>query len=134
MNAPASLAQGLAHGHADLAVTHASRVEMTLPTPGELRRRLPVTPLVAERLHGQRRAIQDIVCGRDDRLLVVVGPCSIHDPLAALEYAHRLAELVLMLRKKPKARRGAASAGAGSARSTAAACPGCFPGQCLAVR
>ncbi|MFW3614645.1 3-deoxy-7-phosphoheptulonate synthase [Billgrantia antri] len=94
MNAPASLAQGLADGHADLAVTHASRVEMTLPTPGELRRRLPVTPLVAERLHGQRRAIQDIVSGRDDRLLVVVGPCSIHDPLAALEYAHRLAELV----------------------------------------
>nr|WP_234283645.1 3-deoxy-7-phosphoheptulonate synthase [Halomonas sp. MCCC 1A17488] len=66
---------------------------MTLPTPGELRRRLPVSPRVAERLSAQRRAIQEVVVGRDDRMLVVVGPCSIHEPLAALEYAHRLAEL-----------------------------------------
>ncbi|WP_276574023.1 3-deoxy-7-phosphoheptulonate synthase [Billgrantia desiderata] len=93
MNAPATLAERLTDGHADMAPTTSSRVEMTLPTPGELRRRLPLAPPVAERLAAQRRAIRDIVTGCDDRMLVVVGPCSIHDPLAALEYARRLAEL-----------------------------------------
>jgi len=37
-----------------------------------------------------RRAIQDILSEKDDRLLVMVGPCSIHDPVIALEYAERL--------------------------------------------
>lgn len=64
-----------------------------LPTPSELRRSLPVTPALATRIADQRQAIRDILAGRDDRLLVVVGPCSIHDPEAALEYARRLAAL-----------------------------------------
>ncbi|MGR2738245.1 3-deoxy-7-phosphoheptulonate synthase [Billgrantia sp. Q4P2] len=93
MNAPASLSERQADSQASLAVDASSRASMTLPTPGELRRRLPVSPQVAECLSAQRRAIQDIVSGHDDRMLMVVGPCSIHDPLAALEYAHRLAEL-----------------------------------------
>src|SRR4029079_19100769 len=41
---------------------------------------------------GTRRAIHDIMAGQDDRLLVVIGPCSIHDPHAALDYARRLKE------------------------------------------
>ena len=40
-----------------------------------------------------RRAIQDILSEKDDRLLVMVGPCSIHDPVTALEYAQRLRPL-----------------------------------------
>jgi len=44
-----------------------------------------------------RRAIHDILHGADDRLIVVVGPCSIHDPEAALDYAGRLAEMRLRL-------------------------------------
>ncbi|PXX98202.1 3-deoxy-7-phosphoheptulonate synthase [Halomonas sp. LBP4] len=64
-----------------------------LPTAGELRRALPLPPGLAERIAGQRQAIRDVLDGRDDRLLVVVGPCSIHDPEAALAYARRLAEL-----------------------------------------
>ncbi len=64
-----------------------------LPTPDALRRELPLTPELARRIAAQRQAIRDILAGRDDRLLVVVGPCSIHDPEAALEYARRLAEL-----------------------------------------
>ncbi|ERS91735.1 3-deoxy-7-phosphoheptulonate synthase [Halomonas sp. PBN3] len=64
-----------------------------LPTPGELRRSLPLSPALSRRVEAQRRAVHDILAGRDDRLLVVVGPCSIHDPEAALEYARRLAEL-----------------------------------------
>ncbi|MCC5881294.1 MAG: 3-deoxy-7-phosphoheptulonate synthase [Halomonas sp.] len=92
MNAPASLAERLANGHSNI-IAGPSRAHRTLPTPAELRHRLPVSRPVAERLAAQRRAIQDIIAGRDDRMLVVVGPCSIHDPLAALEYAQRLAEL-----------------------------------------
>ena len=64
-----------------------------LPTPDALRRELPLAPELARRVAAQRQAIRDILAGRDDRLLVVVGPCSIHDPEAALEYARRLAEL-----------------------------------------
>ncbi|MDI5986332.1 3-deoxy-7-phosphoheptulonate synthase [Halomonas sp. M4R5S39] len=64
-----------------------------LPTAGELCRALPLPPGLAARIAGQRQAIRDILDGRDDRLLVVVGPCSIHDPDAALAYARRLAEL-----------------------------------------
>ncbi len=63
-----------------------------LPRPADIRRRLPLTP---RRLGTVRRARQDvsaILSGHDDRLLVVVGPCSIHDPAAGLEYAHRLAD------------------------------------------
>ncbi|WP_240609860.1 3-deoxy-7-phosphoheptulonate synthase [Billgrantia endophytica] len=95
MNAHTSLAERLpVDGHADLdATADASGAGASLPTPGELRRRLPLSPFLAELLRTQRQAVQDIVQGRDDRLLVVVGPCSIHDPLAALEYAQRLAEL-----------------------------------------
>jgi 3-deoxy-7-phosphoheptulonate synthase len=64
-----------------------------LPTAGELRHALPVSPALAARVEGHRQAVRDILAGHDDRLLVVVGPCSVHDPEAALEYAHRLAEL-----------------------------------------
>jgi 3-deoxy-7-phosphoheptulonate synthase len=40
-----------------------------------------------------RKTIHNIMAGKDDRLLVVVGPCSIHDPAAALDYARRLKPL-----------------------------------------
>ncbi|WP_280546347.1 MULTISPECIES: 3-deoxy-7-phosphoheptulonate synthase [unclassified Halomonas] len=64
-----------------------------LPTPGELRRELPLSPELAARIEAQRQAIHEILAGHDGRLLVVVGPCSIHDPEAALAYARRLAAL-----------------------------------------
>lgn len=70
--------------------THA---ESALPTPDELRHELPLSQALAERVEGQREAIRAILDGRDDRLLVVVGPCSIHDPKAARDYAERLAAL-----------------------------------------
>jgi 3-deoxy-7-phosphoheptulonate synthase len=46
-----------------------------------------------------RRAIQNILTEKDDRLLVMVGPCSIHDPVAAIEYAQRLKPLAAELEK-----------------------------------
>jgi 3-deoxy-7-phosphoheptulonate synthase len=52
----------------------------------------PCTDIAAATVEQGRRAMQDIVHGRGDRLGVVIGPCSIHDPKAAMEYAHRLRE------------------------------------------
>jgi 3-deoxy-7-phosphoheptulonate synthase len=46
-----------------------------------------------------RRAIQNILTEKDDRLLVMVGPCSIHDPATAIEYARRLKPLAAELNK-----------------------------------
>ncbi|MGQ7246705.1 3-deoxy-7-phosphoheptulonate synthase [Halomonas sp. V046] len=66
---------------------------MTLPSPQDLKRELPLSSTLAERVDAQRQQIRDILDGHDDRLLVVVGPCSIHDPEAALVYAERLKAL-----------------------------------------
>tara|TARA_R100001230_G_C5673343_1_gene178525 strand:- start:238 stop:1248 length:1011 start_codon:yes stop_codon:yes gene_type:complete len=64
-----------------------------LPLPAELRQRVVVNSTLSAQIDHQRQAVQRILNGQDDRLLVVVGPCSIHDPDAALEYADRLAAL-----------------------------------------
>lgn len=62
-----------------------------LPPPEHLIRFFPIVGTPVETLIQQTRGrIQDILAGRDDRLLVVIGPCSIHDPASALEYARRL--------------------------------------------
>lgn len=62
-----------------------------LPTPQELLSELPVTDKIAEHIFQSRKAIERILYGGDDRLLVIAGPCSIHDPQAAVEYGERLA-------------------------------------------
>src|SRR5262249_53928434 len=66
--------------------------EMTpLTSPRELKARLGLTDTVRDRVMTGRDAIRDLLHGRDaKRLMVVVGPCSIHDPDAAFEYATRL--------------------------------------------
>ena len=71
---------------------HVTRFE-PLVAPGALLAELPITRAVATTVLEGRRAVGRILAGQDHRLLVVVGPCSIHDPVAALEYAGRLAAL-----------------------------------------
>lgn len=66
---------------------------ITLPTPAELQQRLPLSASLRQRIDSQRQDISNILNGQDPRLLVVIGPCSIHDPVAAMDYAQRLAEL-----------------------------------------
>lgn len=62
-----------------------------LPPPEHLIRFFPISGTPMERLiTGTRQKIRDIMQSKDDRLLVIIGPCSIHDPAAALEYARRL--------------------------------------------
>jgi 3-deoxy-7-phosphoheptulonate synthase len=64
-----------------------------LPPPEHLIRFFPIRGTPVETLiSATRRSIHDIMAGKDDRLLVVIGPCSIHDPSAALEYARKLKE------------------------------------------
>ena len=64
-----------------------------LPTPHEVKVELPASEAVVHGVAMAREAIRAILERRDHRLLVVVGPCSIHDPEAALDYAVRLAGL-----------------------------------------
>ncbi len=61
-----------------------------LETPKQFTDRLPLTPESTETVTRGRKEILDVVTGKDDRLLLIVGPCSIHDTKAGLEYAKRL--------------------------------------------
>ena len=63
-----------------------------LIAPRELMEEIPVTPEVAETIVKARNGIRDVLHGADDRLVVVIGPCSIHDPDAAMEYGKLLLE------------------------------------------
>jgi 3-deoxy-7-phosphoheptulonate synthase len=89
------------------------RAMKELISPQELIRLYPITDAISETVHHARRGICDILRDRDDRLLVVVGPCSVHDVYAAREYAERLRplrqvlaeDLLLMMRvyfEKPR--------------------------------
>jgi 3-deoxy-7-phosphoheptulonate synthase len=64
-----------------------------LITPRMLKAELPAPASALRTVVQTRRALRGILTGEDRRLLVVVGPCSIHDPMAALEYARRLKKM-----------------------------------------
>lgn len=71
--------------------------EHILITPEELKQTFPLTPQLQTKIAAARETIANIIAGRDKRLLVVCGPCSIHDPEAALDYAKRLNALAQAL-------------------------------------
>ena len=71
-----------------------------LPSPDFLQSEIPASAEQAQLVAHSRREISDILYGRDDRFLLIVGPCSIHDPIACLEYAHKLAALSAEVREK----------------------------------
>ncbi|WP_017904504.1 3-deoxy-7-phosphoheptulonate synthase [Pseudomonas asplenii] len=64
-----------------------------LPTALQLKQHLPLTTTLSAQVTRHREAIRAILDGQDSRLLMIVGPCSIHDPQSALEYASHLASL-----------------------------------------
>ena len=72
--------------------TRISGIDELLPPLAHLYE-LPVGDAAAELVESTRREIGDIIHGRSNRLLAVIGPCSIHDPKAALEYAQKLLPL-----------------------------------------
>ena len=64
-----------------------------LSSPKDLKEKLPVDERIADTVITGRREVENILTGKDSRLLVIVGPCSIHDTEAALEYALKLSAL-----------------------------------------
>jgi len=64
-----------------------------MPSPEALHSKLPLTDLASETVMKGREALRNIIDRKDKRLFVVVGPCSIHDPVAGLDYARRLKAL-----------------------------------------
>ncbi len=65
-----------------------------LISPKAVKAKLPITDAIADQVRQTRQAIRNVIHGRDsERLVIIVGPCSIHDPEAAFEYAHRLKQL-----------------------------------------
>lgn len=64
-----------------------------LTTPHQLKHALPASDAVRESVAAARSTVADILEGRDPRFLLICGPCSIHDPAAAYDYARRLAPL-----------------------------------------
>ena len=99
--------------HEQLENQNLSEVRPLIP-PKQAKAMLPISTTAAEVVLRTRRAIRDVLHGRDrKRLVVIVGPCSLHDPEAALDYAERLrratatseAELVVLMRayfEKPR--------------------------------
>lgn len=63
-------------------------------SPARLHEELPITDKASETVYRTRQTIQKVLNGSDDRLLVIVGPCSIHDPEAARDYAKKLKLLI----------------------------------------
>ena len=95
MRRTAANAKNTEKGKKTMQQTSNLRVRDFVPllAPKELKRELPLTATSEATVIEGRRGIEDILAGRDDRMIAVVGPCSIHDESAALEYAGRLASL-----------------------------------------
>lgn len=96
MSAPVSLSNAASTSNRRVVAFH------DLPTPAELLAQLPLAQELARKVEKDRQDIAEIFAGEDDRLVVVVGPCSVHDPKAALDYAHRLAPLAERLNEDLK--------------------------------
>jgi len=77
------------------SATQDVHIESTVPliTPIELVSKLPITPRVESTVVSGRQQVSSILNGQDKRLMIVVGPCSIHNEESALDYARRLKEL-----------------------------------------
>ena len=68
-----------------------------MPSPQTIKQLVPLTEQAARTVESGRQVLQNILDGKDHRLMVVVGPCSIHDPVAGLDYARRLKKLSVEL-------------------------------------
>lgn len=77
---------------------HVLETSVMLP-PDQLKSELPITEDISELVFHSREEIRDVLHGRDSRMLAIVGPCSIHDTEAALDYARQLASLRERVRK-----------------------------------
>ncbi|ARU58505.1 phospho-2-dehydro-3-deoxyheptonate aldolase [Oleiphilus messinensis] len=81
----------------DIAQSQSAR---PLPSPQTLKSELLATDALLQQVAGHRREIEAILNGTDDRLMVITGPCSLHDPEAALEYGRKLKMLQAQVEDK----------------------------------
>lgn len=77
----------------NIALQQNQTIETQLSLPYELKEKFALKHKLALQIAEQRQTIENILDGTDDRLLVITGPCSIHDEKSALEYADRLIQL-----------------------------------------
>ena len=77
------------HQTKDLRITGTKEIQ----TPEALMKDFPLSELAANTVTEGREQIYEVLNGNDDRLVVIIGPCSIHDTEAALEYADRLKKI-----------------------------------------
>lgn len=87
MNSSVSALPLSTHDSANEALT------LRLPSSLQLKQQLPLSHSLHQQVNAHRQAVRAILDGEDPRLLVIVGPCSIHDPQSAIEYASKLARL-----------------------------------------
>lgn len=76
-----------------VALNHSRAGVRPLPSPRALKQALPLPEYLQVQIDQQRQEIRQLLQGKDDRLLIITGPCSLHDPEAALDYGRRLADL-----------------------------------------
>lgn len=90
-----SVAKRARHTEAERAQTDDTRVRSITPMvpPACLMQDVPSSPELQASVAERRAAIRAVLSGEDDRVLIVAGPCTVHDPEATLDYARRLAEL-----------------------------------------
>lgn len=95
LRGPDSLQDALLDEHAVVPETVDVNIRQLdpIPAPRYFIKELPLTDAMRDLVLDSRSQIRDVLHGRDDRLLAIVGPCSIHDPKAAHDYATRLAAL-----------------------------------------
>ncbi|MGM0768727.1 MAG: 3-deoxy-7-phosphoheptulonate synthase [Pseudomonadota bacterium] len=92
MNMPLNI-DALSEPATETTATASHRSEEILPSAAELKTSLPVTPAIERQILRHRDDIRQVLRGDDPRTLIVMGPCSIHDEVAALEYAAKLSAL-----------------------------------------
>jgi 3-deoxy-7-phosphoheptulonate synthase len=102
------------------------------PSPAQIIAEMPLPAEAAAMVARSRAGVRAVLDRADDRLLVVAGPCSVHDPAAALDYAARLADigladdLVIVMRAYPE--RVQLLSSEGSAQAPSVYCPCLMPG------
>ena len=77
----------------NIALQQNQSQEIELSLPHDLKRKYSLNHTLAIQIAEQRQTIQNILNGHDHRLLVIAGPCSIHDEKSALEYAEKLKKI-----------------------------------------
>ena len=79
--------------HTNTSVLTATTTETLLSLPQQLKQQFQLSETLAQQINTHRQTIENILNGTDPRLMVITGPCSIHDPISALEYAANLKKI-----------------------------------------